>query len=51
MSQRKEKTPEQVLDENFKIASTRAAEKHLNKRQESMDYWRNYQLPEEKIRE
>lgn len=39
MSQRKEKTPEQVLDEEYKIASTRAAEKHLNKRQESMDYW------------
>lgn len=32
MSERKDKTPGQVSDENYKVAPTRADEKHLNKR-------------------
>jgi len=32
MSEQKDKTPEQVSDEDYKVAPTSADEKHLNKK-------------------
>jgi len=50
MSERKDKTPGQVSDENYKVAPARADEKHLNKRHESAGDTQNYRLPGETMR-
>jgi hypothetical protein len=47
MSEQKDKTPEQVSDEDYKVAPTSADEKHLNKRTQVTG--ENYQLPDEKV--
>jgi hypothetical protein len=52
MSEGEDKTPEQISDEDYKVAPTSADEKHLNKRDtKSRVTGENYQLPEEKVKE
>jgi hypothetical protein len=52
MSEGKDKTPEQVSDEDYKVAPTSADEKYLNKKHtKARVARRNYQLPEEKAQE
>lgn len=52
MSKRKDKTPEQVSDEDYKVAPTSADEKHLNKKYRKARVTdENYQRREEKIEE
>jgi hypothetical protein len=53
MSEHKDKTPEQVSDEDYKVAPTSADEKRLNKQRAATDKkeeqatHENYQLPTE----
>lgn len=50
MSESKDKTPEQVSDEDYKVAPTSADEKHLNKRDtKARVTGENYRLPDEKM--
>jgi hypothetical protein len=52
MSEGKDETPEQITDEDYKVAPTSADEKHLNKRDtRARVTGENYQLPEEKVQE
>jgi len=53
MSEQKDKTPEQVSDEDYKVAPTSADEKHLNKRDTKAQVTgENYQqLPEEDVKQ
>jgi len=52
MSERKYKTPEQVSDEDYKVAPTIAYEKHLNKKYtKTRATGENDQLLEEKVQE
>jgi len=50
MNEGNDKTPEQVSDEDYKVAPTSADEKYLNKRDtKARITGENYQLPEEKV--
>jgi hypothetical protein len=52
MSEGEDKTPEQISDEDYKVAPTSTDEKHLNKRDtKARVTGENYQLPEEKVQE
>jgi hypothetical protein len=52
MSEGEDKTPEQISDEDYKVAPTSADEKHLNKRDtKARVTGENYQLAEEKVKE
>jgi hypothetical protein len=57
MSERKDKTPEQVSDEDYKIAPTSADKEIVNKaatiekKGEQATTGENYQLPEDKVQE
>jgi len=52
ISERKDKTPEQVSDENYKVVPNSAGGEHLNKRYGKAGVTgENYQLREEIIRE
>lgn len=49
MSEAKDKTPEQISDEDYKIAPTSADEKYLSKKDtKARVTGENYKLPEEK---
>lgn len=52
MSEQKDKTPEQVSDEDYKVAPISADEKHLNKRDTKAQVTgENYQLPDDKVQQ
>jgi hypothetical protein len=52
MSEGKGKTPDQISDEDYKVAPTSADKKHLNKkRTKTRLTGENYQLPEEKVQD
>jgi hypothetical protein len=53
MSEQKDKTPEQVSDEDYKVAPTSADEQYLKKAggKKAKATGENYQLPDEKVKE
>lgn len=52
MSEEKDKTPEQITDEDYKVAPTSADEKYMSKKdRKARVTGENYQLPEEKVKE
>jgi hypothetical protein len=52
MSEGKDKTPEQITDEDYKVAPTSADEKHLNKRDtKARVTGENSQPPEQEVKE
>lgn len=51
MSEGKDKTPEQITDEDYKVAPTSADEKHLNKRDTKARVTGENSRPEQEVKE